>query len=438
MKFLRDVSSTLIGQAIGLAVVLGVNVLVARAWGPEGKGTYSLLMNTASIIMLLVNLGLSQAAIYFLGKGKYELQEVTENLITSGLLLSLGTTLILWILFAVFIGRWFQGMPTLFPSLVIIVVPSMIFRLYLSHLFVSQGMFTWYAGINVVDSIVQLLLLGGVALMHMSFVWALAAYAVSTILVTALGWSYFVLRHVGLHLRLRLTRSMLTELVQYGLRSYSVSILTRLNLRFDQFLLVFFLNVGSVGVYSVAVALAELATRIGSAMTMVLFDRAAKEQDSQSISITSSSLRFSISVAVVISIGLLLCTPWLIHLLFGPAFLDGVWALILLLPGTILMNAERVLHGFFYGSGKPEYNLYSSLLAVAIMLVGNFFLTPWLGINGAAIASTLAYSASAFLLLYLYQRFSHQSMWTMFWINREEYSSVSVTVRQLLARRELT
>jgi Na+-driven multidrug efflux pump len=52
--------------------------------------------------------------------------------------------------------------------------------------------------------------------------------------------------------------------------------------------------------------------------------------------------------------------------------------------------------------GKPKYAMWTSWLALALNVGANFALIPVLGILGAALASTIAYAASAVAVVWCY------------------------------------
>ena len=84
--------------------------------------------------------------------------------------------------------------------------------------------------------------------------------------------------------------------------------------------------------------------------------------------------------------------------LFSAEF-SGIRLVILLIaPGIVFFAAHTVLANFFSGTGQPKYNLYASLIGLSVTVVSAFVLIPWLGIRGAAITTTLTYTA-----LFVYQ-----------------------------------
>jgi O-antigen/teichoic acid export membrane protein len=83
---------------------------------------------------------------------------------------------------------------------------------------------------------------------------------------------------------------------------------------------------------------------------------------------------------------------FLLPLLYGRAFADVTWLLLILLPGVYLVGLESVLVQHFNALGLPKAIPLYWLITLAINLVLVFTLVPRLGAQGAAIASTLSYA----------------------------------------------
>ena len=84
--------------------------------------------------------------------------------------------------------------------------------------------------------------------------------------------------------------------------------------------------------------------------------------------------------------------------LFSGEFSDIHTIILLIAPGIVFFSAHTVLANYFSGTGMPKYNLYASLIGLSVTLVSAFVLIPLLGIRGAAITTSLTYTA-----LFVYQ-----------------------------------
>jgi O-antigen/teichoic acid export membrane protein len=84
----------------------------------------------------------------------------------------------------------------------------------------------------------------------------------------------------------------------------------------------------------------------------------------------------------------------------------GIWLpLALLVPGIIALGAAEMLQPFLLirlETSREYLRTYTT--ATVVNLVAAIALVPWLGIAGAAISTSVAYSAAA---IYLARRFRH-------------------------------
>jgi len=82
----------------------------------------------------------------------------------------------------------------------------------------------------------------------------------------------------------------------------------------------------------------------------------------------------------------------------------------LLMPGIVAASATRVLGSYLFSQGRIIYNTYATFIALGITIALDFVLIPSLEVEGAAIASSVAYIASLVATLYWYHRVSGGSV----------------------------
>jgi len=117
----------------------------------------------------------------------------------------------------------------------------------------------------------------------------------------------------------------------------------------------------------------------------------------------------------LVAVGILavVSKPFIV-LLFGPEYAGASSALLWLLPGIAFGNLSRVLSNDIAARGRPELNTYSAALEVGINLVANLVLIPKMGINGAALATTLAYTCDAAVKVAVFSRLNRSRWWELF------------------------
>jgi Na+-driven multidrug efflux pump len=123
---------------------------------------------------------------------------------------------------------------------------------------------------------------------------------------------------------------------------------------------------------------------------------------------TEAAVRLTLVVVVVAGLLLALLAEPVLSV-FGEMFPSGALTLRITLLAMLPLSAVRLLAADLKGRGRPGTVSLAALLALAVTVAGDLILIPWLGIEGAALASLLAYSASAGALLLAYLRLTNGS-----------------------------
>ena len=415
MKFVRDILLNAGGSFLSIPLVLLINIVISRAFGPEGKGELALLASTREIIMLAVNGGFGFSAIYYLGKDSYKLPKVASNLVS--LAATIGAICSAVLLLGYWVINTYSAVTlpsTVFMFGVVILVPFNLARVYLAQIFTSEQNFFAYNVLFLADIFLYLILLSGAAFFGLPLQYAIAAYVVANCVPAFVGWAYFYRQNPSLHFEI--DRKLLKVFYRYGLHSTFARLLLFLNLRLDQFIILLFLNVGSVGIYAAAVAVAELVMRLGSATNSVILSRIVKMTALEARELTGLTMRFSFTLTLIIAVGVFFVGHFLILLIFGPKFLTGAIALRLLLPGTVFATFTQILGGSLQGEGRPEVAVRSAMIGLVGTLVFDILLIPEFGINGAAIASSVSYFLAALYLFVVYLNHSGLSARDLLWL----------------------
>ncbi len=120
--------------------------------------------------------------------------------------------------------------------------------------------------------------------------------------------------------------------------------------------------------------------------------------------LTRRTARQSMLLSLLAALVLVPAGYWAIPLLFGESFRPAIVAMWLLLPGVVALSYYRTLAVHLAGQGHPEYYSYGAALSAILTLTLDVILIPRLGINGASIASSVAYTLSGGMCLYWFVR----------------------------------
>ena len=194
-------------------------------------------------------------------------------------------------------------------------------------------------------------------------------------------------------------KDSLKEMLHYGAFMQLSMLVSTLNKRLSLYLLNTHCDDRSIGVYASGTQVTEGVNIVGQSIGLVEFSALSNTDNKQRAALLT--LRF-MKLAVLLTFTALLVICLLptsfFEWLFSGEFSDIHTIILLIAPGIVFFSAHTVLANYFSGTGKPKYNLYASLIGLSVTIVSAFILIPLLGIRGAAITTTLTYTA-----LFVYQ-----------------------------------
>jgi O-antigen/teichoic acid export membrane protein len=226
-------------------------------------------------------------------------------------------------------------------------------------------------------------------------------------------------------------KSSFKELFHYGAFMQLSTLVSTLNKRLSLYLLKNNCSEQQIGVYALGTQVTEGVNIIGQSIGLVEFSALSNTEQKQRASVLT--MRFmKLSVLLTFTALLIICLlptafyEWL----FSGEF-AGIRPVILLMsPGIVFFSAHTVLFNYFSGTGKPKYNLYASLIGLGVTLISAFILIPALGILGAAITTTLTYTA---LFVYQWIVFRKHTNCRLYQLipNREDWEWVKTTMKRI-------
>ncbi len=184
--------------------------------------------------------------------------------------------------------------------------------------------------------------------------------------------------------------------LRYGLISQAGLVIQFLNYRLAYFFLDSYAGTAAVGIYSVAALLAESIWMFPGSIALVLYARISSRGDSQYAQETTITLAKLSQAATLVMLAVLLAIPSsLLAAIFGRDF-SGVGRVILCLaPGILALSYSMIINHFLAGIGLFRINTLAAAIGLAVTITGNILLVPRLGLAGAALTSSAAYTAAA-------------------------------------------
>ncbi|MEQ4206484.1 polysaccharide biosynthesis C-terminal domain-containing protein [Actinopolymorpha sp. B17G11] len=390
-------------RLLSVAAVFLAGVVAARLLDPSALGVAGVGLTVGWAVAIVANGGLNIAAIYFLGRRPDSRGAVVAYVLA----LTLGAVLAAVLLTgaaapvvgAVVLER---QAPLLFVAAALLAVATLGYEVAGALLLGLERRRSYVFA----DALRSAATLGITVLLLVLFVRTAEGYLLATVLGAAVAAAvalWGVRRAVG-SLRPRFDAAFSREAMRLGLAGQLGNVLTFLNLRLDLLLVPALLRLDLAGIYFVATRVADVVGQASTAAASMLFPHVAGQPDRRATAVTERTSRLTllatVAAALVLAGGASLLLGWV----FGPAYRQGTSALLILLVGMVPLAMARVLAADLKGRGRPGLVSVGSGVGAALTVITDLLLIPVWGIEGAAVASVVAYGGTAVVLLACYRR----------------------------------
>lgn len=426
----RSIVQTLGRQLLVTVLGMGTVVLLARTLGPEGRGQYAVALLLATSLGKFLNLGVAPANVYFLGRNQVSIYTALVASIRMWWKLSvigiIIATLIIWLQ----AKTWFPNTPTQLLFFSLLIFPTSLLQAYIISLLQGIQDFKRYNIILLITPIITLFTtIVLVLFVNQKIVGALIATIIGSF--SGLFCSLMIILNYSSRFNFNYDKKYEFICLNYGFKAHLSNILAFINYKADIFMVNLYLPTSDVGIYVVAINLAEQLWILSNATSTIILPRLASlyHNELERKRLTPSIARLVFIVTLLGAIILAAFSKILVTVLFGPEFIKAVNAIFGLLPGIVIFSLSRILSNDIAARGHPELNTYASILILFINIVANVVLIPLMGILGAAIATSIAYIANALFKLFIYSYLSGNQLWEPLLIKRSDILKLSGMIK---------
>ena len=380
------------------------SVIIARVLGPEGKGAYTLVVLVYTMAVTIAGFGMPIANTYHVGKGKYLPNELLVNSFWTALLGAFGLGVV-YLLFVRMRPAFLTDIDYRYLAVAFALAPLGLLTQSFSGVLQGLNRIWDFNVAKIVFALCNVMLLVPCTLLlRMGLRGALLAWA-SSIVVSLATAFWYLRRYASLDLKPR--ARVFRESTGFGTKAWIAQLIGISNFRLDFFLVAHFLGAPAVGVYSVAVSLSEMVYYFPGALAIAAFPRLTHAAAPEANRLAVTACRFAGVAGIVGALGLAMAGQPVIRLLFGSAFRSAYGLLLVLLPGIAVYSVGHVTTVYFDGHlGKPLINARLAFLSLSLDILLGLFLIPRIGLVGAALASSIAYTVTMVATLGVFLRTS--------------------------------
>lgn len=431
-------SATKSRWATGVIVAVGVSclgfvaaffsgVIIARLLGAEGRGIYSLFRTSTFGIAIFAGLGFGSGQMFHASKNPRQLRHfLPTGYAVSAVLGTAGALLY-------FFGGEAWGLKTVTALgltgawLAIGLVPVLLMlQSQRQYLLTVQA----YSRAKILAALSE-----GLPLLVYVVFYLLRHAKISAVLATfALSQMFlFVVSHWTIprnQVDCKETRvDFVKESFGFGIRRYLSGFAEYMTSRLDYYVVTWFLGASGLGIYAVAVSMAEITGRVPSELGTILFPAFASGRISKTGA--AAILRTTFFLAAVLALFLAVVGGSVIHFLFGDQFAEAIPAFRWLLLGTVAWSTIYVTGNHASAAGKPAIGVPIFGAAALLDFLLDLVLIPKFGVVGASLAATASYWLAAFLFLSVFCKIEGCSLSQAVFVRASDLQSLLASVKGL-------
>lgn len=382
-----------------------IDVFISRSLGADGKGQYFQFVTTLTGLCAVFGFGLQNANL-LLG-AKHTLSH--PKLIRLSMLAALASTAVAvlvlltgyntdWIEYLLPNRRFNTGTVLLFAVLPFVFLNYFFIGIVLAKQDVIFNNYVSLASLGTVCAALAVFFLTGT----LTPLVAVGSYTVSLLIsLGMIGYRY----RADIRLSLRASLSADDARILLGQTGiiYLAIMIHFLNLRIDAYMIRYYLDDASLGIYATAIRMAESVWLVSDSVGASLLPTVAAGNP--------NAVRASAKLAVIVlltsialAVAVFLIGKYALVLLYSDRFAAAALPLVWLLPGVIAFSAVRVLSAYLTGAGHLRLHTLLIFITFLFTVTLDLLLVPKYGILGAAAASSLTYTLYLCLMLFAFGR----------------------------------
>jgi O-antigen/teichoic acid export membrane protein len=228
-------------------------------------------------------------------------------------------------------------------------------------------------------------------------------------------------------------RQAAREVRSYGLRVWIGALGAVLMFRLDQLLVAPLAGVRELGLYIVAVNVAEILSIVVDAVRDVTFATDAADNDTERAAAIG---RLSTALAAVIGAAMIATAPLLVPLVFGAGFRGSVAPMIVLVVSIVLLVSGAIAGSVLTARGRPGLCSLALVAGAAVNALLLVLLAPAHGALGASVATLVGNSVFTAVTIVLARRHAGLAPLALFGLRRADLAAVrsAVSIRRAAAR----
>lgn len=366
--------------------ILGLNfllvIITSRLWGAEGRGIISILMADLAIIVVINNVFTGSSVAFYTPVVNF------QKLMKSAYIWVFTFSMVGALFFSLFLGH---------ANFLYLAVLTVITSLSTSNLSVLIGkeklsLYNLYSLLLPLLTLV-LIIASQYLFPHASVYLYFGAYGIAYGLIWLLGLIHL---KPSSALRQAFDLSLAKKIFTYGYKNELSYFLQFLNYRLSYFILLYYMGLNKVGLFSLGIALAESVWILSKSLSLVLYSKLINTKDAESTR-GQTNLMAVISGAGTLLIGVIVIfipEAWFVKV-FGPDFASAKNIVLWLYPGILFVAVANIYGHYMAATNQMKPLILKSAFGLVVTVAFSYYLIPRYGIVGACITTTCSHVVSS-------------------------------------------
>jgi len=376
-------------------------IILARGLTVEDYGLFFAVFSFVSFLLFFRDLGLGSALVKHLAefKAKKQFNEIKTGIFSvffSLLILSAIFGLVLYLLAPILAENYFQDAraETILYFFIAYILFSALF-MFIGNIFQGLQKIKIFSLMEPIRCALVVGIIFFLIKWDYGILAPVMAYTLSWLIVFVIflpfAWSIISFLKYKVQNMPQITK----QLYVFGIAIALAQIGAKVIARIDTLMLTYFTSLTDVGIYNVVQPTALLFLFFSSSITPVLYPLVSElwaKKDKKRLTEGIGLLhKYSFILTMPAFLTMLVFSSLFIKITFGEKYVVGSLTLQILLAGILFLLVATVNNTVLSAIGKPSAVTKSFIIAAAINFVLNLILIPLLGINGAAIATSVSY-----------------------------------------------
>jgi len=413
----RSSAVVFVGIFLSKLFIYLYRIIIARYYGPEAYGIFSLAVMVLGFFVAFAGLGLGDGLTRFVPiyrakdereKISYLIKASQKFLLISGIL----AAIILWISSGfIAINIFHNAELSIFLKIFAVLIPinllaNFYFLLIRSYERIDADSF----GSNILQNMSKLIFLGIFVTIGLKSVESMAFSYFLGIFISLIFAYLYGRIELSKKFEKRISLSapekkyIISSVLKYSWPLIVFGIIGSLMFWIDSILIGYFKNVYWVGIYNAVIPIAALLVISQEIFIKMFFPMITRELYSEKKMVATELSKQVVKWVWIINMPLLvliLLFPGVfINFLFGAEYLFAINALRILAFGQFIYSIAAVSNNLLLSVGRSKTVLTNLIIVGVINFMLNYFLIPIYGINGAAFSTALSFMILSTLIIF--------------------------------------